>query len=301
MALLIAATATLGSAVGAGGTFTVNYPTGLSRGDFLGGTKHQLVTTGQRTLYAKSGDFTLTFGASSITVTMATGLALAANTVVYLYLDRSALDWGEFPDSAVHDRVSKMTTLRVSLGIPATAAANGFFASQNLTAAGVASVSTTVAAAIAAASLAGTVTIPRNVVAAWTGTAVITITGTDEYGAVLVESSASGTSFTGKKAFKTVTGIAVSANVTALTVGTGVVLGIPIFLHSSATILKELLDDAAATAGTVAAADLTTPSATTGDVRGTYNPNSAPNGSRRYELIVAHRNPVYKGATQYAG
>jgi len=37
----------------------------------------------------------------------------------------------------------------------------------------------------------------RNVVAAWTGTAVMTVTGLDMYGNVVVEASASGTSLTG--------------------------------------------------------------------------------------------------------
>lgn len=292
---------TLGSAVGMGGTFTVAYPVGKSRFDYLGGTKHQLLSTGQRTLNAQSGEFLLAFGASNITVTMATGLALAANTIVYLNLDRASVDQGERFDGPVHDRVTRREVFGISLGAPVAAAANGYFASQDLTSAGVASVNTTVAAAIAAASLAGKSDFARNVVAAWTGTAVLTVTGTDEYGAILKESSASGTSFTGKKAFKTITSISVSANVTALTVGTGVVIGLPIFLSSTATVLKEIMDNAAATAGTIVAGDLTTPSATTGDIRGTYNPNSAPNGSRLYELIVAHRNPCYIGGAQFAG
>jgi hypothetical protein len=195
-----------------------------------------------------------------------------------------------------------LTPVKITLGAPATAVANGFIASQDLTAAGVFSVNTTFAAAKAAASLNGIADVPRNVVAAWTGTAVLTVTGTDEYGAVVKESSASGTSLTGKKAFKTITGIAVSANVTGLTVGTGVVLGLPMFLPDAGDVMREIMDGAAATAGTVAAGVTTSPAtATTGDVRGTYNPNSAPNGARVFELNVSLRDPSFTGVAQYAG
>src|SRR3546814_5252721 len=48
------------------------------------------------------------------------------------------------------------------------------------------------------------------------------------------------TAASGKKAFKTVTAIAVSATTTAaVTVGTGDVLGLPVYLPSSGAVLKE--------------------------------------------------------------
>jgi hypothetical protein len=53
----------------------------------------------------------------------------------------------------------------------------------------------------------------------------------------MTESSASGTSFTGKKAFATVTKVKVSADVTALTVGTGNVLGLPDLLPEAALVV----------------------------------------------------------------
>jgi hypothetical protein len=145
-----------------------------------------------------------------------------------------------------------------------------------------------------------TLDVPRAIVAAWTGAAVLTVTGTDEYGAVMAESSASGTSLTGKKAFKTITGVKTSANITGLTVGTGKVLGLPVFLPSPAEVMRELEGGAIATAGTLVAGVTTTQSATTGDVRGTYAPSSTPDGLKAFELIVALRSVEYKGATQFA-
>jgi hypothetical protein len=292
---------TLSAAVGAGGTFTTSYPANKSRGDYVGGTDHMIMSNGIRTLFSKSGDFSLSFGATTITVTLNTALALADNTVLYLHLDRAAVGAGELPDPPLSDKVTEISLVRITLGAPVVNDANGYVESQNLTAAGVFSVDTTVAAALAAAALDGVADVPRNVVAAWTGAAVITITGTDEYGEVLVESSASGTSLAGKKAFKTVTDISVSADVTGLTVGTGNVLGLPLYLQNIAAIDKEFEDDAAATAGTPLAGVLTAATATTGDVRGTYVPNSTPNGSKRFEIEARVRSLSYRGVAQYAG
>ena len=295
-------TKTLGAAVGAGGSFTVAYPAGRTAEDYLGATDHMITSQSYRTLFAKTGDFTITPGPSTISVVLNTGLAMAVGSVLYISLDRA--ETAAAPESVTLANPAKMTLMmpvKITLGAPATADADGFVESQNLTSAGVFSVSATAAAALLAAALDGVCDVPRNVVAAWTGTAVLTVTGTDEYGDVLVESSASGVALTGKKAFKTVTNISVSANVTALTVGTGVVLGLPVFLADAADVTKEILDGVAATAGTIAAAVLTTPSATTGDVRGTYNPNSAPNGTRVFELSALVRDPSYTGAAQYAG
>jgi len=143
--------------------------------------------------------------------------------------------------------------------------------------------------------------VPRNVVAAWTNTAVLTVTGTDEYGNVMRESSASGTSMTGAKAFKTITSVTTSANITGLTVGSGVRLGLPMYLPNVPNVIVQLQDGAAATAGTVVAGDSAVATATTGDVRGTYSPNSAPNGSLRFELDVIVRSPEYRGNAQFAG
>lgn len=146
--------------------------------------------------------------------------------------------------------------------------------------------------ALAVAGVA-TLDVARNVIAAWTGAAVLTVAGTDLYGAPQTESSASGTTFTGKKAFATITAITVSANVTAATVGTGNALGLP-FLTRSGDLFSPMLADAA-DAGTVVLGDLTTPAtATTGDVRGTYLPAGALNGAKFVAALIK----VYDNSTQ---
>lgn len=183
-----------------------------------------------------------------------------------------------------------------------TADPNGVVESQDLTAAGVFS-GAGIAGALASGGVA-TFDVPRNVVAAWTGAAVLTVTGTDEYGEVLVESSASGTSFTGNKAFKTVTGVSVSSNVTALTVGTGVKIGLPHRVDRGGLIIAKLIN--ATDAATFVPAVTTDPAtATTGDVRGTVTFAGAPNDTNTYSVfykIADARSKVGAyGVAQYGG
>lgn len=119
----------------------------------------------------------------------------------------------------------------------------------------------------------------------------VTVTGTDYWNQVQTETIALNgtTAVAGKKAFKTITQVAVSAALTGnLTVGSTDVLGLPYRVTDAGYILRSgwagaLADDA----GTFVAADTTSPAtATTGDVRGTYVPSSAANGSRRLVLAL---------------
>lgn len=232
---------TVGTPIATSGTKTFAYPAGTSQGSFAAYGHKMWVDKFQRLLSSPS-DFTVSFGASEITVTYLGSTTIPTGARLNAQFNIEGVDKNEDPNSVINAANIKRTALssvaRITLGSPIAADADGFCVSQNLTALGVFSSSVTAAAAIAAAALAGTNAVPRNVVAAWTGTAVLTITGTDEYGNVLVEKSASGTSLTGKKAFKTVTGISTSADITALTVGSGVVFGLPAFLNHESSVLS---------------------------------------------------------------
>ena len=235
---------TLGSAVATSGTITFSYPANTSAGSFAT-YGHKIWVDKLQKLLSSPSDFTVSFGASDITVTYLGSTSLPADARVNGQFNIEGTDNGEIATDLEESEVKHSALgnlINVNLGSPDTADANGYVESQDLTSAGVFSVNTTAAAAIAAAALAGTADVPRNVVAAWTGTAVLTITGTDEYGNTIVESSASGTSLTGLKAFKTVTGISSSANITSLTVGTGDVLGLPFFVGNASKVLQELKD-----------------------------------------------------------
>jgi hypothetical protein len=297
----------LGGAVATNGTFTVPYPDGKGLADYENAVGHYFLALGAK--FTQPDDFTIAF-TTLATITYKGATTLPQGTEIYVQLEevgRAKPKAGYVNDGATKVSITKLRELellQIDLGAPITADPNGYVESQDLTALGVFSVSTTVAAALAAAALDGVADVPRNVVAAWTGTAVLTVTGTDEYDQVIVESSASGTSLTGKKAFKTITNITASANITSLTVGTGDVLGIPVWLPSGGYIISELEDGAAVgTAGTLVAglAPNTISTATTADVRGTYDPNSACDGAKSFSLIAVLPDPTHLGNDQYAG
>jgi hypothetical protein len=232
----------LASALAASGTLTVAYPSGRSKGNYsLSGGRHVLIVRGSTTYYAPD-DFTLTFNAnaSSITLTWGAGKpTLAAGTTVTLQIERAGQDDGRPNDPANPAKMVDARHWLIDLGSPNILDADGIAASQ--------SVAAGASFLLNGALLSGTsmiLDVPRNVVAAWTTTSVLTITGKDEYGNVMVEKSASGTSHTGKKAFKEITSVSSTAAITSATVGTGDVLGLPVFVGDAALIKGEMLDGA---------------------------------------------------------
>jgi hypothetical protein len=111
------------------------------------------------------------------------------------------------------------------------------------------------------------------------------------YGQAMTESSASGTSFTGKKAFAIITGITSTASITAFTAGFGNVLGLP-FTTQSGDIFATAFNDAA-DAGTFVQRDYTVPATTsTGDTRGTYTPAGTLNGAKFVSALIKVVDPT---------
>jgi len=122
-----------------------------------------------------------------------------------------------------------------------------------------------------------------------------TITGTDWFDKAQTESwsvTAGTTSktFTGAKAFKTVTSITetVAADASANTIisGTGTKLGVssPV---SVASAVKEIVDGSVVTNGTIVAAS----TSASADPRGTYSPNTAPDGAHDYTIYYLSDSP----------
>jgi len=120
------------------------------------------------------------------------------------------------------------------------------------------------------------------VVASGAATSTVTITGRDYLGQPMVETlTLNGTtSVAGNKAFKYIDKIAWGATAsTTINVGTGTKFGLPYRMQN---VLAEMSDRArVATLGTFVAGLLTDPqTATTGDPRGTYVPNTTPDGTK---------------------
>jgi hypothetical protein len=291
---------TLASAVASAGTFTVPYPTNRDDGDYRGGFNHVLMAINSKFL-ATSGDISLAFGTSEITVTYNGATTLPANTSFRLQIDRVGDTDEDAPSLASASKMGFLHPVIINLGAPLVADADGICTSQSDTGAH----SLTLNGALVSGGVA-TLDCPRNIVVDSGGadTAVLTVTGTDAYGKTSVESiTLNGTTaVAGKKAFKTVTAITSSATISnGAFVGTGDVLGLPVFLEGTGHVVAELEDGAAATAGTLVAGVSTAATATTGDVRGTYDPNSAADGAKDFQLIALVSDPSYKGVAQYAG
>jgi hypothetical protein len=123
-------------------------------------------------------------------------------------------------------------------------------------------------------------------------TQTATFYGYDFYGQAMSEAIALNgtTQVNGQKAFKSIYRIAISAacagNVNA---GFTDVLGLPVRVTDVGYVISaKWAATLAADAGTFAAADTTSPATTTtNDVRGTYVPSSAANGSRRLVMAIA--------------
>jgi hypothetical protein len=183
------------------------------------------------------------------------------------------------------NRGGERTGARIAVSVyetitPTVAAANNISASQTVTGAGTAFV-------LDGSLLSGgriILDVARNVVAAWTNTAILTITGKDAYGATLVEVSASGTSHTGAKAFKEITSVTTSATITGATVGTGAVLGLK-YRPIVGGFIRGRFGEDTADAGTYTAPIRTTSTSTSADVRGMYAYAGTANGTNKFTLV----------------
>lgn len=291
-------TQTLASAVATSGTFTVAYPDNTDAGTYRGATGHKMTALGA--VLSAPGDFTLTFGTSNITVTYSGTTTLPAGTQVRVQLEKQGEDDGTPDDLGDVARTAFAPLTIVSLGAPDVADVDGVFEAFSGAAGSI-----TLDGALVSGGVA-TLDVPRNLVADSGGvdTAVLTITGADEYGNTVVENiTLNGTTaVAGKKAFKTVTSVVSSATIAnGAFLGTGDVLGLPVFLPGTGHVVREMEDGAAPTDGTLVAGVTSTATATTGDVRGTYDPNSAADGSKVFELLVALPDPTYRGIAQFAG
>jgi hypothetical protein len=289
----------LAAAVANAGTFTVSYPTGTTRGNFSIGADAKLVINNQ--VLSQPADIGLSYGAASVTVTNRTGAAWAQGSIYYFQFDQPGAQNAVSVGGV--EIYTPITLARIDLGSPLTLDADGICAAQNVGAAG----DLLINGALAAGGVV-VLDVPRNLIADSGGAddAILTIYGTDVHGDAMIETiTLNGTTAVpGLKAFKRVTRVAASkAIANSAFLGTGDVLGLPVRLPSAGHILKELEDGVAATAGTtVAGLALDTEStATTADVRGTYDPNSACDGSKAFALVCALPDPAFLGNPQYAG
>ncbi len=152
------------------------------------------------------------------------------------------------------------------------------------------------------ANVSGVLATPRNITCLTThGSSIVAmtvlVTGTDVYGIVmseLITIAATGTSEVdvGAKAFATVTSIAITASADAeantLNMGWGDVLGLPyrVDVDGILSVVEAGLPIAATAANFVPAVTTDPATTTTGDVRGTYIPETAADGTLTIQLLA---------------
>jgi hypothetical protein len=146
----------------------------------------------------------------------------------------------------------------------------------------------------AAATIATTVTSTGLTFTRGVASVITTITGWDYYGQPMTQAIASSSSVSttvaGLKAFYQIGSVSVNGVPdTAITVGTTDVLGIPVRVIDAGYVVHAgWANTLADNAGTFVPADMTNPATgATGDVRGTYVPSSASNGSNRLVMTIS--------------
>ena len=129
----------------------------------------------------------------------------------------------------------------------------------------------------------------------------VTVTGYGLYSAKLTQTltlPASATTVNTTKAFLYVTSVVASATdgTNNVSVGTADIFGLSFAAADAGYILPKWAEAVALDAGTFVAADATSPAtATTGDVRGTYAPSSASDGTKRL-VIWQHLTALQSGS-----
>jgi hypothetical protein len=285
------ATHTLSADVATSGTFTVSYPAGQSAALYTGAVNHKLYAMGAE--YVSPAGFTVSFGASNITVTWLGSTTLLANTTIRIQFERLGTNRGA---GILNARIVPMPMVFLDLGAPLTVATNGLATSQAVAASG-----TFVLNGARATGGVAYMDVPRNVTAAWTGTAILTIRGLDVDGQAVTEVTASGTSHTGTKCFTVVNSITSSASITAATAGFGLSIGMPCRIPAISHALYQVKNNVfSALEGTLTAGVTTAATGTTGDTRGRYVTLVAPDGATSYGLVAALVAPDDRGVAQYA-
>lgn len=297
------------SAVATAGTMAFVLANASVLGQVTYDGNHVLYAEGLGAQFAFPKDFTIAWSGSTATVTYNGTTTIPAGSLVRLELstagEKNYLTDNPAGNVVVKDilgnvRAVPAKPMRVLFGAPIAAAATTVLATTAVLVTTLVTLATPVV-----------LDVPRGLAvksSTTDTTQTVTVRGFDEYGVAMTETfTLNGvTAVNGKKAFKTVTSyqasIALAGNL-SIGVQAGV-LGLPYFLQGgtgagAGFITGESADGARPTAGTFVGGDLTLATATTGDVRGTYTPNTAPNAVHIYEFMTYGSDVTFKGVPQY--
>ncbi len=280
----------LAAAVPPGGSFDAPYPPGTAHGDFTGGREHAVVI-GQNAYYSPN-QITVAFSAANVTITNGTPSEWPVGAAYALSLDMPGSSEG-YPsnDGKSMPRVQTWPVVYLNIGSPVEEKEEGLRVGAPIPAAG------------PVALLVNKFDVPRNITFHSTDPEdlIFTVTSTDEYGQKVYE-EVDGDSHGRKAHYHNIVVVASGPSVGAVQIGWGPEIGLPCFVPSSAVILKELQDGVEVeTPGVILFGDESAASATSGDVRGTYESEVTPDGNRSFGLLCCLPDPGYLGADQFTG
>src|SRR3990167_1415532 len=115
---------TLSAAVADNGTFTVSYPDERSAGDYTGAHAHVLIA--MQTKFLAPEDFSISFGATNMTVTYLGSTTIPVSSNVILQVDRLGTDDKQPEKVVLPEKMPRGHLYPISLGSPDTADANGY-------------------------------------------------------------------------------------------------------------------------------------------------------------------------------
>ena len=297
-----------------GGTLAVSYPAGTTRGDFVFGARHRLSVIG--VVFSAPEQITVSLGATTATYTYNGATTIPAGSRFTAELDRNGLVNSLKSAQASPDKfitpgqetfVTPVQDVMISFGTPTTLSTTAIMTATAVAGAGLVAI-TTGTKYVAASGLA--------VLGAPTGRAIqavssnagdttqtLTIRGKDMYGqAMSVTLALNGTTpVLGTKALLSIASVTSSAALAGnLTVGDTDKLGLPVWLSNGTLVWRETQDGAVATAGTIVAGlGQTLATAANGDVRGTYLPNAATDGTKSCLLFAAIPELTFYGQAQF--
>lgn len=229
------------------GTLAFTYPTGYNKGDF-NTFSAELVTGSNDRFSTDNGDFSVSLGNTSATITFRAATSIAAGTSVVLGLESNGLPFREqFKNKTLIKDSVERTVMRINLGNPAVNDADGI--ADDLVATTTVKNYTLADCVTAFKNTGGFLDVPRNIYLTGSSASdhVVTITGKDIYGQTMIEAITlnSTTPVFGTKAFYQVTAISAAAGASGKTFDVGFhnALGLPIFLKSWNNIHRQMVDD----------------------------------------------------------
>ena len=301
------------AAVATNGMFTATLPTATLAGAVKNRGGHTMVIHGMAALFNFPKDFSVTYSGATATVTYLGTTTIPAGSAIQIQFELDGDDSNNPYHGLNANQADKVAGLfrgcfgqvfRVDFGAALAASATVVIATQAL--------ATTVLYPLTAAQIVtATLDIPRTLAvksSTTDTTQVVTVRSLDEYGVAVSESfTLNGTTaVVGLKAVKQV--LSIQSNLTlagTISIGTNAGgFGLPYYLAAQTGtgiggVLKESQDGATATAGTPVGGVLTLATATTGDVRGTISPNTAPDGTKVYSVYLFVSDAAFLGVPQY--